>query len=129
MLLEELQFFGQQGDVAELCVAGGLSTAELEGCTRESASWHTSDLFLEPAVGGARQLLVGSAVGEGVRHRNMSEVFEDGALHGQLIEIRVQEGDDTLWIGRGAIEVHGAVQLSLWGGRLSLWIVVVMGGR
>lgn len=120
MLLEELQFFGQEGDVAEFCVEGGWSTVELEGCVRKSALWHTSDLFLEPAVGGARQLLVGGAVGEGVRHRNMSEVFEDSALHGQLVEIRVQEGDDPLWIGRGAIEVHGAGQLSVCCGRWPL---------
>jgi hypothetical protein len=27
-------------------------------------------------------------------------------LHSQLVEIRVEEGDDSLWEGRGTIEVH-----------------------
>lgn len=77
------------------------------------------NLLFEPAIGGARQFLFWRAVGEGVRHRHISEILEDGALHSQLVEICIQEGNDTLWIGRRAIEVHGAG----WNYGLSVWAV------
>lgn len=36
----------------------------------------------------------------------MWEVLEDGALHCELVEISVQEGDDSFREGRGAMELH-----------------------
>lgn len=69
----------------------------------------TSNLLFEPLEGGSRQLLVWSSVGVGVCHRYIFEELEDGTLHRQLVQISVEEGDDALWEGRGAIEIHDGV--------------------
>lgn len=37
---------------------------------------------------------------------DIREVLEDGALHRQLVQVGVEEGDDALWVGRRAVEVH-----------------------
>jgi len=41
-----------------------------------------------------------------VRDRDIGEVLQDGALHSQLVEISVEEGDDSLGEWRGTFEVH-----------------------
>jgi hypothetical protein len=66
-------------------------------------------LLFEPLEGGSRQLLVWSSVGVGVCHRYIFEELEDGALHRQLVQISVQEGDDALRKRRGAVEIHDGV--------------------
>ena len=66
----------------------------------------TVDLQPQPLESCSRQLLLWCSVGEGVRHRYLWEVFQDGALHRQLVEVGIEEGDDSLWKGRRAIELH-----------------------
>lgn len=67
---------------------------------------HTVDLGLKPTEGSSRELLLRGPVMESVRNPDICEVFQDGALHSQLVEIRVKEGDDSLRKGRGTIKVH-----------------------
>lgn len=62
-------------------------------------SGRTGNLLVQPLVRGSRQFLIGGAIGEGVGYRDVPEVLENGALHSQLVEIGIEEGDDTLRIG------------------------------
>jgi hypothetical protein len=67
------------------------------GCAyRQEKLEPTVDLRLQPAKGGAVELLVGGAVGEAVGDGDVGEELEDAALHGQLVEVGVQEGHDAL---------------------------------
>jgi hypothetical protein len=75
----------------------------------------TSYLFLEPLERQPGHLLVWRAVREGVRDGDVLEVAENGALHRQLVQIRVQEGDDPLRVRRRTVELHG------WRRLLQLW--------
>ena len=84
MSLEVLELLGGKADVPEL-----------------------HDLFLEPNESLARQLLLGCAVCEGVGDRDIFEILEDGALHRQLVQIGVEEGDDTRRVRQRAVKVHG----------------------
>lgn len=66
----------------------------------------TANLLTEPRESLARQLLLGSAVGECVGDRYVGVVFEDGALHRQLVQISIEEGYDTFREGRRPVEIH-----------------------
>ena len=66
----------------------------------------TSDLLVKPFEASPRQPFVGRPVGEGVGHLDILEKLEDGALHRQLVQVGVEEGDDALREGRRAVEVH-----------------------
>lgn len=35
-------------------------------------------------------------------------------MHGQFVEIGVQEGNDSFWEGVGTVEVHGERWLLIW---------------
>lgn len=72
-------------------------------------AFHTSNLLFKPLERGTRQLLVWSSVGVGVCYRHIFEELEDSTLHRQLVEISVEERDDALREGRGAVEIHGEV--------------------
>lgn len=60
----------------------------------------TCNLFLQPLEPGSRQPLFRRAIRKGVRNGYIFEVLEYGALHGQLVQVRIQKGDDALWEGR-----------------------------
>ena len=66
----------------------------------------TVDLLIEPVESGSGELLVWGSVGEGVGYGDGSEEFVNGALHSQLVEICVKEGNDAFREGRAAVEVH-----------------------
>jgi hypothetical protein len=68
----------------------------LHGCV---GRFHTLNLLVEPAEGLARQLLLRCAVGESVGYGHIFVVLEDSALHRQLVQIRIQKGDDPLRVG------------------------------
>ena len=61
---------------------------------------HTIDLDLKPAEGGSGKLLLGGSVVKGVCDLDIRKVPEDSALHGQLVQVGVEEGDDSLGKGR-----------------------------
>lgn len=65
------------------------------------------DLVLQPAERSPGELLVRGSVGEGISNWDILEALEDSALHGQFVEIRVEEGDDPFGEGRRAVKVHG----------------------
>jgi hypothetical protein len=64
------------------------------GCTTDVA--HTVDLRLEPLEGRAVELLVWGAVGEAVCNCDVREELQYAALHGQLVQVGIQEGEDAL---------------------------------
>lgn len=66
----------------------------------------TLNLGVEPFEGGPRQLLIRRPVGESISNVDVLEELEDGALHRQFVQIGVEEGDDPLWEGGGAVEIH-----------------------
>lgn len=59
------------------------------------------DLLLEPLKSLARHLLVGRAVDERVGDGDILVVLHDGALHGELVQVGIQEGYDPLGEGGG----------------------------
>jgi len=61
-------------------------------------------LDLQPVESSARELLLRGSILECIRNRYVWEVLEDGALHSQLVEIGIEEGDDALWEAGG--EIH-----------------------
>ena len=46
---------------------------------------------------------MGGAVGEGVFHFDGREELEDGALHGEFVEVGVEEGEDAFGGGGGGV--------------------------
>lgn len=64
---------------------------------------------LEPLKSSSRKLLVRSPVLESIGHLHIRKILQDCALHSQLVEVSVQEGDDSLRERRRTIEVHGGV--------------------
>lgn len=75
----------------------------------------TIDLSLEPFESCSGELLFRRAIVESVGDSDLGEVFKDGALHGQFVEIGIEEGDDPLGERRGAVEVHYAERvLPVW---------------
>ena len=66
----------------------------------------TFDLGLQPLESGAREPLVWGAIGKAVGDGRVWEKLEDAALHRQLVEISVEEGEDAL--GQALGVGHGA---------------------
>jgi hypothetical protein len=67
----------------------------------------TINLILEPPKSSPRKFLLGSSVLESVGHLHIGEILQDCTLHSQLVEVGVEEGDDSLRKRRRTIEVHG----------------------
>jgi hypothetical protein len=64
-------------------------------------------LDLKPLKRFPGQLLLRCPILESIGDLNVWKVLQDGALHGQLVEIGVQEGDYPLREWRRSIEIHG----------------------
>lgn len=56
---------------------------------------HTINLYLEPAECCPRKLLLRRSVLESVGNMDIREIFQNGTLHSQLVEISIQEGYDS----------------------------------
>ncbi len=67
----------------------------------------TINLILEPPKSSPRKFLLRSSVLESVGHLHIGEILQDRTLHSQLVEVGVEEGDDSLREWRRTIEVHG----------------------
>ena len=59
------------------------------------------DLLFEPLEGLTRHLLVGGAVGERVGDGHILIVLHHRTLHGEFIQVGIQEGYDPLGEGGG----------------------------
>lgn len=66
----------------------------------------TSDLFIQPFESSPGQFLLGCAIGKGVADGDIFKELEDSTLHCQLVKISIQEGYDSFWERRRAVEVH-----------------------
>lgn len=66
----------------------------------------TFDLLIQPDESLAGELLLRGPVCEGVRDGHVLVVLENGTLHRQLVQIRIEERDNALRVGRRAIEIH-----------------------
>lgn len=102
VVFQEAVLFVRQGDVAELCLFVLVS----ELLSPRPTMVLTCNLLLQPVVAGSGEPLLGRAVCEGVGDGDILEVLEDGALHRQFVEVGVEEGNDALWVGRRAVEIH-----------------------
>ena len=71
----------------------------------------TINLILEPPKSSPRKFLLRSSVLESVGHLHIGEILQDCTLHSQLVEVGVEEGDDSLRERRRTIEVHGGVMI------------------
>lgn len=67
----------------------------------------TINLILEPPKSSPRKFLLRSSVLESVGHLHIGEILQDCTLHSQLVEVGVEEGDDSFREWRRTVEVHG----------------------
>jgi len=91
----------------------------------------TIDLDLKPLEGSSRKLLLRSSVIESISHLHICEILQDCTLHGQLVEVGVEEGDDPFRKRGRTIEVHGDVMgggFRLEGGEALLDMDAIEGG-
>jgi hypothetical protein len=56
----------------------------------------TIDLDLEPLEGGPGKLFLWSSVLKSIGDFHICKILQDCTLHGQLVEVCVKEGDDSL---------------------------------
>ena len=85
------------------------SSHKVSNSTRRAFRRRTSNLLFKPLKSSSRQLLIRGSVCERVGYGHILEVLENGALHSQLVQVRIEEGDDPFREGRGAVKIHAEV--------------------